>query len=130
MSGWILVIAFVFLTAVNGIAFWMFYWDKWCAENNHRRISEASLLLAALAGGSVGAIAAQQKFRHKTRKEPFRSLLFGIAVIQAVILVTLVVAPLRKTTIATLAGPYRSNCIEQFISDGEVWSLLSCLDRA
>lgn len=130
MSGWILVIAFTFLTAVNGIAFWMFYWDKWCAENNHRRISEASLLLAALVGGSVGAIAAQQKFRHKTRKEPFRSLLFSIAAIQAVILVTLTISPLRKMTITTLGGPYRSNCIEQFISDGEGWSLLSCLDRA
>jgi uncharacterized membrane protein YsdA (DUF1294 family) len=130
MSGWILAIAFVFLTAVNGIAFWMFYWDKWCAENNRRRISEASLLLAALAGGSAGAIAAQQKFRHKTRKEPFRSLLFSIAAIQAVILITLTISPLRRMTITALGGPYRSACVEQFISAGDLGHFVSCLERA
>ena len=51
-------IAIAVLLVVNSLAFWMFYWDKWCAENDHWRISEAGLLLVALIGGSAGAITA------------------------------------------------------------------------
>jgi uncharacterized membrane protein YsdA (DUF1294 family) len=40
----------------------------------------------ALIGGTPGAIAAQQLVRHKTRKEPFRSLLWGIAAAQGLLL--------------------------------------------
>ncbi|CAN0423162.1 unnamed protein product [Phaeothamnion confervicola] len=60
----------------------MFYWDKWCAENGRSRIPESNLLLVALIGGSVGAVAGQQVMRHKIRKEPFRTLLYGIVVFQ------------------------------------------------
>jgi uncharacterized membrane protein YsdA (DUF1294 family) len=59
--------------------------------NNRHRISEASLLFVALIGGSVGAIIAQQTLRHKTRKEPFRSVLWGISVVQVIALVVLAV---------------------------------------
>jgi uncharacterized membrane protein YsdA (DUF1294 family) len=33
----------------------------------------------ALIGGALGAVAAQQMLRHKTRKEPFRTRLWLIA---------------------------------------------------
>jgi uncharacterized membrane protein YsdA (DUF1294 family) len=47
-------------------------------------VSEGTLLLFALIGGSVGAIAGQQVMRHKTRKEPFRTMLYSIAMFQVV----------------------------------------------
>ena len=43
--------------------------------------------MLAVIGGTSGAIAGQQILRHKTRKEPFRTLLWLIAGAQAVLLV-------------------------------------------
>lgn len=68
--------------ALNVYAFTMFAWDKWSAENKKRRIPEINLLFVALIGGSVGAVAGQQILRHKSYKEPFRTQLFAIVVLQ------------------------------------------------
>ena len=57
--------------------------DKRFATLGGHRISERTLLTLAAIGGSLGAIAAQQAFRHKTRKEPFRTLLWITPVWQA-----------------------------------------------
>jgi len=72
-----------YLAVVNVVAFAAMGWDKSCAERGARRISERDLLTLAALGGGPGAIAAQQLFRHKTRKQPFGSWLYGIVVIQA-----------------------------------------------
>lgn len=66
--------------------------DKRAAVAGEQRTPEATLLLLAAAGGSAGAVAAQQALRHKTRKEPFRSLLWSIAVAQAAALAWIYVA--------------------------------------
>ena len=46
--------------------------DKDMAINNERRISEQRLLALSLFGGWLGALIAQQKFRHKTKKISFQ----------------------------------------------------------
>ncbi|MGA0607584.1 DUF1294 domain-containing protein [Phenylobacterium sp. VNQ135] len=70
--------------AVASLVTWFaFAADKRAAVAGERRTPEATLLLLAAAGGAPGAIAAQQLLRHKTRKEPFRSLLWSIAAAQA-----------------------------------------------
>ena len=46
------------------------------------RIAESTLLTLALLGGALGAYAGRSIFRHKTRKQPFNSHLFSIAVLQ------------------------------------------------
>lgn len=69
----------VYLLAVNLLTFAVFAGDKRSALAGVRRTPERLLLQLALIGGSPGAIAAQQLLRHKTRKEPFRSLLWSIA---------------------------------------------------
>jgi uncharacterized membrane protein YsdA (DUF1294 family) len=74
----------IWLAAANVAAFAAFGFDKKLAQNGSRRISENTLLWLALVGGSIGAVGGQQVFRHKTRKEPFRSLLYGIVVLQIV----------------------------------------------
>ena len=72
----------LWLWAVNLAAFLAFGWDKRLAQTGSRRIAESTLHGLALIGGSVGAVAGQHWFRHKTRKEPFRSTLYGIVAIQ------------------------------------------------
>ncbi|WP_082652799.1 DUF1294 domain-containing protein [Aureimonas sp. AU12] len=78
--------------AINLVAYAAMVMDKAKAENRVRRIPEATLLRLALLGGSVGTVLAQQTMRHKTRKEPFRSKLIGILVLQIVVLIALTVA--------------------------------------
>ena len=71
------------LIAVNFAAFAAFGIDKAKAEAGAWRIAESTLLWLALLGGTPGAYAGRSAFRHKTRKEPFNSQLFSIAVLQA-----------------------------------------------
>lgn len=58
--------------------FCCFWFDKHQARNHGWRVRESTLLLISLAGG-VGAWMGQHILRHKTRKEPFRTLL-GVAI--------------------------------------------------
>lgn len=71
-----------FAILVNLAAFGLFWYDKRAARSGKRRISERTLLMVALFGGSPGAMTARHFFRHKTRKEPFRTRLALIIVFQ------------------------------------------------
>ncbi|WP_296020879.1 DUF1294 domain-containing protein [uncultured Agrobacterium sp.] len=77
-----IVIALIAYLALNLIVFIGFWQDQRAARKGDRRIRERTLLLLALLGGSLGAVTAQHLLRHKTRKEPFRSLLIGIVIAQ------------------------------------------------
>ena len=81
----------VWLTAVNLAAFAAFGIDKAKARAGERRISEANLLMLAWLGGTVGAFAGRSLFRHKTRKQPFSSILQIIGIVQFAVLVGLVI---------------------------------------
>lgn len=70
--------ALIVLAAPELAVFGLFWFDKSQARNGDWRLRERTLLLAVLFGG-VGAWFAQHLLRHKTRKEPFRTLL-GVAV--------------------------------------------------
>ncbi len=61
--------------------------DKWQARRDGRRISEATLHLLALCGGSPGAAFGQIVFRHKTSKPSFRRVFFAIVIAQSVALI-------------------------------------------
>lgn len=80
------------IVIVNVVAFALFMFDKHCAQERLRRVPESTLLFVAMLGGSAGAIAGQQYWRHKTHKEPFRSMLFAIAAFQVVALGWVVLA--------------------------------------
>jgi uncharacterized membrane protein YsdA (DUF1294 family) len=73
----------LWLAAINLLAFGSFGFDKRRAIRGGRRIPERTLLLLALIGGSPGALAARRVFRHKTRKQPFATLLMLIVAVQA-----------------------------------------------
>lgn len=71
----------IYLLLVNVSAFGAFAIDKAAAESGRWRIPESTLLMLAFAGGSLGALIGQRVLRHKTRKQPFRSLLIAIALL-------------------------------------------------
>jgi uncharacterized membrane protein YsdA (DUF1294 family)/cold shock CspA family protein len=54
------------------IAFFLYWIDKKKAENKSRRIPEANLHFSESLGGWIGALLAQQMFRHKTRKMSYQ----------------------------------------------------------
>ena len=72
------------LITLNLIAFAAFAIDKAKAQRGRWRVAESTLLMFAFLGGTVGAYAGRRVFRHKTRKQPFNSNLFAIAVMQVV----------------------------------------------
>ncbi len=80
MSGYRIIL--IYLEAVNVIAFALMGIDKRRARLGRWRISEAALILSAVAGGSIGALAGMMLFRHKTRKPKFTVGVPAILVIQ------------------------------------------------
>lgn len=78
----------IYLLVVNVVSFGLFGWDKKAAEAGARRIPEKTLLLVAAVGGTPGAFWGQRKFRHKTQKQPFKSLLFAIVTAQIALIST------------------------------------------
>lgn len=81
----------LYLLCMNALTFTVFADDKRRARQGDRRVPERILLQLAAFGGSPGAFAAQQLLRHKTRKEPFRTLLWLIAFLQLVLVIGAIV---------------------------------------
>ena len=54
----------------------MFAWDKQAAKNGSWRTSENTLHMLSLLGGWPGALLAQFQLRHKSRKQPFKFILW------------------------------------------------------
>ena len=93
----IIILVFYFLTSL--ITFIIYAVDKSAAQNETRRTPESILHLLSLVGGWSGALIAQQKLRHKSKKQPFRTIfwmtviinffvfiwLFGNAIFQSVL---------------------------------------------
>jgi uncharacterized membrane protein YsdA (DUF1294 family) len=75
------------LAVANIAAYWAFAIDKNRARAGYgrgtRRIPEPVLLGLAAIGGSIGAVIAQRRLRHKTQKQPFAVYLLLIIGVQA-----------------------------------------------
>ena len=61
-----------YLIVINVIAFPIYGMDKWKAKRGSWRISEATLLLMAVAGGSIGALLGMNVWHHKTMHKKFK----------------------------------------------------------
>ncbi len=61
----------IYLIIINIIAFLLMGWDKYSAINNQWRISENTLLVVSIIGGSLGSLLGMFIFHHKTKKKRF-----------------------------------------------------------
>jgi len=62
----------------------MYALDKSAARRGTWRVQESTLQLLSLAGGWPGALAAQQLFRHKSRKQAFQTVFWTCVVLNVV----------------------------------------------
>ncbi|WP_418321539.1 DUF1294 domain-containing protein [Segatella hominis] len=67
-----------YLLAINAVAFIIYGIDKYKAKKAKWRISEATLLLLAVLGGSIGAWMGMKVWHHKTMHKKFK---YGIPAI-------------------------------------------------
>lgn len=79
--------------ALNLFTFFVYRGDKEAARYGRQRVPERRLLWLAFLGGSLGAFAAQQLLRHKTRKQPFRTILLAILVFHLGLGLSLMIMP-------------------------------------
>ena len=71
-----------YLLAINAVAFIVYGIDKYKAKKAKWRISEATLLLLAVVGGSIGAWMGMKVWHHKTMHEKFKYGIPAILMIQ------------------------------------------------
>jgi uncharacterized membrane protein YsdA (DUF1294 family) len=74
----------IYLLLINALAFLLMLIDKYKAKKNLWRIRESTLLLIAVIGGSIGALAGMYTFRHKTKHLKFTLGIPVILVLQIV----------------------------------------------
>ena len=67
-----------YLLAINIATFFLYGIDKYKAKKGRWRISEATLLMMAVIGGSIGAWAGMRLWHHKTMHKKFK---YGIPII-------------------------------------------------
>ena len=67
-----------YLLAINIATFFLYGIDKYKAKKGRWRISEATLLLMAVIGGSIGAWVGMRIWHHKTMHKKFK---YGIPII-------------------------------------------------
>ena len=75
-----------YLVIFNIVTFLVYGIDKWKAKQGSWRISEATLLMFAVIGGTVGALLGMQVWRHKTMHLKFKYGLPLILLVQIVLM--------------------------------------------
>ena len=78
-----------YLAAINVITFLIYGIDKWKAKKQKWRISESTLLILAVIGGSVGAWIGMKTWHHKSLHKKFKSGIPFILTLQLALMIYL-----------------------------------------
>ena len=75
-----------YLIVITIVTFLVYGIDKWKAKQGSWRISEATLLILAVIGGSIGALLGMKIWHHKTMHKKFKYGLPLILIIQIILI--------------------------------------------
>ena len=84
------LIILIYLAIINIIGFALMGIDKKRSIRGAWRISESSLFLAAVLGGSIGSILGMRIFRHKTKHWYFKYGMPAILILQVAAIIFLI----------------------------------------
>jgi uncharacterized membrane protein YsdA (DUF1294 family)/cold shock CspA family protein len=93
IAGRLPVFVFWLYSVGSGITFLAYGWDKSSARPNRWRTTESTLHLLSLVGGWPGALIAQKYLRHKSSKQSFQNVFWGMVVLNCGGLVFLLMNP-------------------------------------
>ena len=79
-------IIIIYLTSINVATFITYGIDKLKAKHSKWRIREASLLLLAVLGGSIGALLGMKVWHHRTMHKKFKYGVPAILIVQMAII--------------------------------------------
>ena len=75
-----------YLIVINVVTSLVYGIDKWKAKQGSWRISEATLLILAIIGGSIGALLGMKVWHHKTMHKKFKYGLPLILLVQTALI--------------------------------------------
>ena len=80
----------IYLLAINAVTFIIYGIDKYKAKHAKWRISEATLILLAVIGGSIGAWCGMKVWHHKTMHKKFKYGVPAILLLQLALAVWII----------------------------------------
>lgn len=86
----IIVIILGYILLMNILGYLTMWLDKRKAKRGEYRISEKTLFMVAILGGSIGSIAGMKKFRHKTKHWYFKYGMPAILILQIIVVFLLI----------------------------------------
>ena len=89
----------IYLLIINVVTFFAYGIDKYKAKHAKWRISEATLLLLAAIGGSIGAWCGMKVWRHKTMHKKFKYGVPAIFILH-IVLAVLIINKMAQTPMA------------------------------
>ena len=85
-------IVLIYLAFINVVTFFVYGIDKWKAKKSLWRIREASLLMLAILGGSIGAWLGMKVWHHKTQHKKFKYGVPAIIIVQLAIIANFIIS--------------------------------------
>lgn len=76
----------LYFFAIQALTIFLYWSDKRAARNGAPRVPETTLLLAGFMGGTLAALFAMGRFRHKTRKTSFQIKFWALTALQLYLL--------------------------------------------
>ena len=95
----VITLLIIYFVSVNIIGFALMGIDKHKAKKRAFRIPEATLFIVALIGGSIGSILGMYAFRHKTRHWYFVYGMPAILILQIILVIAILSAPITISTL-------------------------------
>ena len=87
---YIIHIVLIYISVISLLSIFITIYDKSAAKKHRQRISERTLILLSLSGGSVAMLITMKLIRHKTKHKKFMLGIPAIIILQVVLVLSLI----------------------------------------